>query len=247
MEAAAREEARVRELERRLFHAERLATVGRLAAGMAHEINNPLEGLSNYVALARDALARGDTEETGRSLVAAAEGVRRACSVVEQVLAHADPSEAPVTAVDLAAAARETLAFVGSRPEFAGIRFDVDLPDGLPRVSGRPVQLGQVLLNLVLNACEAQPQGGEVRVAARAANGRVAIEIADRGPGVPEGDATRIFEPFYSTKHSSGLGLSVCHAIVTGHGGTIAVEPRPGGGAAFRLDLPAAGGADGGR
>jgi len=247
MEAAAREEARVRELERRLFHAERLGTVGRLAAGMAHEINNPLEGLSNYVALARDALARGDIEETGRSLAAAAEGVRRASAVVVQVLAHADPSEAPVTAVDLAAAARGTVAFVGARPEFAGIRFDVDIPGGLPVISGRPVLLGQLLLNLVLNACEAQPKGGEVRVAARAAAGRVAIEIADRGPGVPAADAARIFEPFYSTKNSSGLGLSVCHAIVTRHGGTIAVEPRPGGGASFRIDLPAAGGGDGGR
>jgi len=247
MEAAAREEARVRELERRLFHAERLGTVGRLAAGMAHEINNPLEGLSNYVALARDALARGDAEETGRSLAAAAEGVRRASAVVEQVLAHADPAEAPVTAVDVGAAARETLAFVGARPEFTAIRFDVDIPEGLPPVSGRPVLLGQVLLNLVLNACEAQPRGGEVRVAAHAANGRVAIEIADRGPGVAEADAARIFEPFYSTKNSSGLGLSVCHAIVTQHGGTIAVEPRPGGGASFRIDLPARGGADGRR
>jgi signal transduction histidine kinase len=247
MEAAAREEARVRELERRLFHAERLGTVGRLAAGMAHEINNPLEGLSNYVALARDALARGDTEETGRSLAAAAEGVRRASAVVEQVLAHADPAEAPVTAVDVAAAARETLAFVGARPEFAAIRFDVDLPEGLPPVSGRPVLLGQVLLNLVLNACEAQPKGGEVRVAARGSDGRVEITIADRGPGVAEADAARIFEPFYSTKNSSGLGLSVCHAIVTQHGGTIAVEPRPGGGASFRIDLPVLGGADGGR
>ena len=247
MEAAAREEARVRELERRLFHAERLGTVGRLAAGMAHEINNPLEGLSNYVALARDALARGDAEETGRSLAAAAEGVRRASAVVVQVLAHADPSEAPVTAVDIGAAARETLAFVGARPEFAGIRFDVDIPDGLPAVSGRPVLLGQVLLNLVLNACEAQPKGGEVRVAASAADGRVGITIADRGPGIAAADASRIFEPFYSTKHSSGLGLSVCHAIVTQHGGTIAVEPRPGGGASFRIDLPAMGGTDGGR
>jgi signal transduction histidine kinase len=244
MEATAREEARVRELERRLFHAERLSTVGRLAAGMAHEINNPLEGMSNYMALARDSLARGDLPDAERSLTAATEGLRRVSGVVGQVLAHADPKEAPVLDVDILATARETLAFVGGRPEFSAIRFDVDLPEGIPKVKGRPVLLGQVLLNLLLNACEAQPRGGEVRVAARRAADRVVLEIADRGPGVPPAEASRIFEPFYSTKDSSGLGLSVCHAIVTTHGGTIAVEERPGGGASFRIDLPASGGTD---
>jgi signal transduction histidine kinase len=96
-----------------------------------------------------------------------------------------------------------------------------------------------VFLNLVLNACEAQPQGGEVRIEARAAARGVTIDIADRGPGVPAAESGRIFEPFYSTKHSSGLGLSVCHAIVTQHRGTIAVFDRPGGGALFRIELPA--------
>ena len=257
MEAVAREEARVRTLERQLFHAERLGTAGRLAAGMAHEINNPLEGMANYVALAKDALVRGDAGDARRHLDEAAEGLRRATAVVRQVLAHADPAEAPVVPVDLAALARETVAFVGGRPEFAGIRFDLALPERLQPVSGRPVLLGQVLLNLVLNACEAQPQGGEVWLAARAQGDRVVIEVADRGPGVSESEATRIFDPFYSTKNSSGLGLSVCHAIITQHGGGIVVEARAGGGARFRIDLPAAteaasgaaftGGADGRR
>jgi len=239
MEATARQEVRVRELERQLFHAERLGTVGRLAAGMAHEINNPLEGMSNYLALAREELRSGDTVAAGRRLDGLEEGLRRTTSVVTQVLAHADPARAPMEPVDLGAVLRQTAEFVGSRPEFRGIRFLLEIQDGLPAVPGWPALLGQVFLNLALNACEAQPQGGEVRIGARSSGPRVVVEIADRGPGVPVSEAARIFEPFYTTKQSSGLGLSICYGIVTQHGGELSVLERPGGGALFRIDLPA--------
>jgi signal transduction histidine kinase len=240
MEATARQETRVRELERQLFHAERLGTVGRLAAGMAHEINNPLEGMSNYLALAREDLARGDAAGAGRRLDGLEEGLRRTSAVVTQVLAHADPARAPLAPVDLAAVLRQTAEFVGSRPEFRNIRFDLEIEPRLPEVPGRQALLGQVFLNLVLNACEAQPQGGEVRIGARSSGARVAVEIADRGPGIPDSEAARIFEPFYSTKQSTGLGLSICYGIVTQHGGDLSVTPRPGGGALFLIDLPVA-------
>ena len=95
LEARAAEAAHVRELERRLFHAERLTTVGRLAAGIAHEINNPLEGMSNYLSLARDATARGDSETASRHLAAVKQGLERAAGIVRGVLAHADPAKAP--------------------------------------------------------------------------------------------------------------------------------------------------------
>jgi signal transduction histidine kinase len=240
MEAQAREETRVRDLERKLFHAERLGTVGRLAAGMAHEINNPLEGMANYLALAKSDIERGDAASARRRLDSVQEGLRRIESVVGQVLAHSDPARAPLAPVDLAATARQAAEFVRSRPEFARVRFQFDLPEGLPRVAGRQALLGQVFLNLVLNACEAQPEGGEVRLAARHAAGGVEIEIADRGPGIGREEASRVFEPFYSTKGSTGLGLSTCYAIVEQHRGAIEVEPRPGGGAIFRVRMPAA-------
>jgi len=241
MEAQAREEARVRDLERKLFHAERLGTVGRLAAGMAHEINNPLEGMANYLDLARSDLERGDAASARRRLDGVQEGLRRIGSIVGQVLAHSDPARAPMAPVDLGATARQAAEFVRSRPEFAQVRFQFDLPDGLPTVPGRQALLGQVFLNIVLNACEAQPDGGEVRLAARAVAGDgVEIEIADRGPGIGRDEAPRVFEPFYSTKGSTGLGLSTCYAIVEQHRGTIEVEPRPGGGALFRVRMPAA-------
>jgi signal transduction histidine kinase len=239
LEARAREEARVRELERQLFHAERLATVGRLAAGIAHEINNPLEGMANYLTLARDALARGDTVAVEGRLRSVREGLDRAAGIVRQVLAHADPSAVPRTQVDLARVLDETARFVQSRPEFRGVDFALDLPSAPLLVLGNAVMLGQVAVNLILNACEAQPGGGRVEVRARREDGQVVAEVADRGPGIPESDRQRIFEPFYSTKDSTGLGLSVCHSIVRDHGGELSADGREGGGSVFRLRLPA--------
>jgi signal transduction histidine kinase len=238
LEAGAREEARVRELERQLFHAERLSTVGRLAAGIAHEINNPLEGMSNYLGLAREDLARGDAASARRRLDGVQEGLKRAVSIVRQVLSHADPSRAPLVPLDLGEVLRQSASFVQTRPEFAAVRMDFQLPGEPLNVRGSQAMLGQIFLNLLLNACEAQPQGGEVLLAARRENGRVVAEVADRGPGVPSDDAGRIFEPFYSTKHSTGLGLSICYAIARQHGADLSVAERPGGGAIFKLSFP---------
>ncbi len=239
LEARAAQESRVRELERQLFHAERLATVGRLAAGIAHEINNPLEGMKNYLTLARDALARGDAEAAARHVTSVKQGLDRAAGIVRQVLAHADPAKAPRTPVDLKQVLLETEGFVRSRKEFRHVRFELDLGAGPLLVHGNPVMLGQVAMNLIVNACEVQPDQGEVRVTARAVDGSVVAEFADRGPGIPEADRQRIFEPFFSTKDSTGLGLSICHTIMRQHEGELDVLPRDGGGSVFRMRLPA--------
>ena len=244
LEARARSEARVRDLERQLFHSERLTTVGRLAAGIAHEINNPLEGIANYLTLAREALDRGDAEAARRRLEGVGQGLERAARVVRQVLAHADPSEAPKAPLDLNRVLAETTEFVRSRPEFARVRFEMALAESSLVVVGSPIMLGQVALNLVVNACEAQPGGGEVRVSSRRDDGHAVAEIADRGPGITAADRARIFEPFFSTKNSTGLGLSICHSIVGQHGGVLEALPREDGGTVFRLTLPAAGGAE---
>jgi signal transduction histidine kinase len=241
LEARARAEARVRDLERQLFHSERLTTVGRLAAGIAHEINNPLEGIANYLTLAREALDRGDTEAARRRLEGVGQGLERAAMVVRQVLSHADPAESPKAPLDLNRVLAETTEFVRSRPEFARVRFELALAESSLVVVGSPIMLGQVALNLVVNACEAQPAGGEVRVSSRRDDGRAVAEIADRGPGIAEADRARIFEPFFSTKNSTGLGLSICHSIVGQHGGALEALPREDGGTVFRLILPAAG------
>jgi signal transduction histidine kinase len=239
LEARAAEEARVRELERRLFHAERLTTVGRLAAGIAHELNNPLEGMSNYLALARDASARGDAEAAARHLAAVKQGLERAAGIVRQVLAHADPAKAPMTPVDLNGVLRETGEFVRSRREFGHVDLVLELGADPVVVLGSPVMLGQVAMNLIVNGCEAQPTRGEVRVVSRREGGQAVVEFMDRGPGIAEPDRQRVFEPFFSTKDSTGLGLSICHTIVGQHGGELSVASRPGGGTTFRMRLPA--------
>jgi len=238
LEARAREEQRVRELERQLFHAERLGTVGRLAAGLAHELNNPLEGMANYLALARQHLASGDVAAVRDDLDLVRQGVERTAGIVRHVLAQANPKDQPQGPVELGAVLRQTVDFVRTRPEFRGIDFEVALPADPLVVQGRPVMLGQVFLNLLRNACEAQPRGGEVRVSAEREGKEVKVAIADRGPGIPAEERTRIFEPFFSTKSSTGLGLSVCDAIVRQHQGRIEVQERPGGGTLFTLSLP---------
>jgi two-component system sensor histidine kinase DctS len=212
--------------------------VGRLAAGIAHEINNPLEGMANYLTLGRDALGRGDAEGASRHLGAVKQGLDRAAAIVRQVLAHADPAQAPKTPVDLNEVLRETEAFVRSRKEFRHLTFELALADGPLLVHGNRVMLGQVATNLLVNACEVQPERGEVRISSRLVEGLAIAEFADRGPGISESDRQRVFEPFFSTKDSTGLGLSICHTIARQHDGELDVRLREGGGSVFRLRLP---------
>ena len=243
LEARAHEEARVRELERQLFHAERLTRLGQLAAGIAHEINNPLEGMANYLTLAEEDLARGETASAAARLQGVRVGLDRAASTVRQVLAHAVPGTTALTPVDVNRVLAETVDFIRTRREFAGIAFGVELAEGPLLARASHTMLGQVASNLVINACQAQPQGGEVTVRSAREGRKVIVDVADRGPGVPAADRERVFEPFFSTKNSTGLGLSVCHAIVRQHDGDLTVLPREGGGAVFRLTLPALEGA----
>jgi signal transduction histidine kinase len=196
--------------------------------------------MANYLSLARGALERGDVESARRRLESVRQGLERAALVVRQVLAHADPAKVPRTPLDLNRVLAEATEFVRSRAEFAAVRFESALAPAPLMVEGNPIMLGQVALNLIVNACEAQPAGGEVRVTSRAADGGAEAEVADRGPGIAAADRDRIFEPFFSTKNSTGLGLSICHSIVRQHGGRLEALARPDGGTIFRITLPAA-------
>ena len=239
-EARAEVEAASREFERALFHAERLSTVGRLTAGIAHEINNPLEGMSNYLRLAEDRLESEDTASARKYLASVREGLERVAGIARGVLDHSRPhaeSPGPALVSDVVTRAAD---FVRSRPEFAGVRFDLDLQDGETQVAADPVALGQVFLNLMLNACEEQRGGGEVRVATRREASDVVVEVADRGPGIREDHKERLFRPFTSSKGSSGLGLFICSEILRRHRGRIEALDRPGGGALFIVRVPMA-------
>lgn len=242
LQAAQEHQTRVRELERRLMHSERLAGVGRLAAGIAHEINNPLEGMSNYLRLLEEDIEAGRTDEAPQLVSRVREGLERAAGVVRQVLAFSDPGRTPKQRLDLTEVAAGAARFVASNPMFRGLEVRTPPASAPLWVDGNATTLGQVFLNLLLNACESQPDGGLVELSWSREGEVAVVTVADRGPGLDPEVAGRLFEPFVSTRGSTGLGLAVCHGIVREHGGSIRGGDRAGGGARFEVRLPLAGG-----
>jgi signal transduction histidine kinase len=234
-------QVRLRELERRMLHSERLASVGRLAAGLAHEINNPLAGMGNYLALLEDELAAGRPEAARGFARRVREGLDRAAGTLRRVLAFSSPGGGPRGPLDLAAVVAETVEFVRGAGRFPGVVVTAAAAEGTVAVVGNEVTLGQLVLNLILNACEAQPGGGVVEVAVARAGDWACLTVADRGPGLPAEARERLFDPFVSTRGSTGLGLAICHGIAGDHGGEIRAADRPGGGALFEVRLPLAG------
>ncbi len=221
-----------------LLRSEKLATVGRLASGLAHEVGNPLGAVSGYVELARarlppephpdlvDALARIDT---------AAQRIDR---TVRDLLDFARPAPPVLAPIDLAAALDGALRLARVQPRFRRVEVTLDLPAGLPPVQADEHHLAQVLLNLLLNAGDAMGGEGHVAIAARAASGGVVLTVRDSGPGIAPADLARIFDPFFTTKEpgeGTGLGLALSHRIMESFGGEIAARDAPGGGACFEL------------
>ncbi|RPJ81521.1 MAG: hypothetical protein EHM18_16810 [Acidobacteria bacterium] len=239
LEAENRHQARVRELERQVLHTERLASVGRLAAGLAHEINNPLEGIGNYLSLLEEDLRDGRTDGCLDLTAGVREGLNRAAGITRQVLALSDPGRSPKTAVSVKAVVKETFDFVRSNPAFRHVRMELRVPDADLVILGNAITLGQVVLNLILNACEYQDQGGQVEVVLDREDAKARLRVSDRGPGIPEEALPRIFEPFFSTRGSTGLGLSLCHSIVSDHAGQVTAANRTDGrGAVFTVEIP---------
>ncbi len=247
-ELEARVAERTRELkdaQAQLVQAQKLAALGQLGAGVAHEINNPLGGVIGHVQLllAERAPDAGDYE----ALKHIEEGARRASEVVQNLLRFSVQRKEPVrTAVDLNRLVRDTLSLTESLIRDQKIELVYQLADGKPRARADAGQLAQVLLNLVANARTAMPSGGTLRVATRApeaAGGSAALVVADSGKGIAPEIAERIFEPFFTTKDdwsNVGLGLSVSYRIVEEHGGRIEVQSEPGRGATFTVYLPSA-------
>lgn len=240
-EERAAQESRMRALEARLDEADRLAAVGRLAATLAHEVRNPLEGMQNWLALAEDDIRARNPESALSSTAKIREGIARVADVVRRVLALARPSSGRTESLDLGDVVTTTVgAVAGTRP-FKGIRIETDLERDLPRVRGDAVLLGQLLLNLLLNARDALPSGGIVRVSASSDGREIRLVVQDSGPGIALEMLPRLFEPFASGKGSTGLGLSLCDRVARAHGGRIAAENVPGSGARFSVVLPAEG------
>ncbi len=238
LEAENQRQALVRDFEKKLMESERLAGVGRLAAGIAHEINNPLEGMSNYLTLLDEDIRGRRTGESLEILEKVREGLDRAAGIIRQVLMYSDPGKAPQAPLNLNEMLVETVEFVRSNPEFRHLTVSLQPCDEQLRVLGNRIALAQLFLNLVINACHVQPAGGEVDVLSRVEGAWAVVTVADRGPGIPSDVLPHIFEPFYSTRGSIGLGLSVCQGIVSRHRGQIRAENRPEGGASLQVRLP---------
>jgi signal transduction histidine kinase len=256
-------EKRVREKSEELFRAhdrllesEKLAAAGRLAAGVAHEINNPLASIAGYaedlLQLAKDPRLAGlhAFQEFPESLAVIEEQAFRCKRIIRQLLSFARPSEFAPAPLDLAQVVDDVLPLVEHKGRGRDISIVVEEEPGAPNALADRTHLVQVLVNLIENAFDAiAGPSGEVRIRTRRAEprtaeslGAVAIDVSDTGVGIQEADRKKIFEPFYTTKppgKGTGLGLSICHSIVSRMGGRIEVSSRPGRGATFSVVLPA--------
>jgi PAS domain S-box-containing protein len=229
------------ELEQRLIQADKLSSIGLLAAGVAHEVNTPLAVISTYAQMLAKQVS-GD-EQKSTLLDKIARQTFRASEIVNSLLNFSRTSPAEFTEVDLNRVVRETLGMVEHQLHRNRVEVRQRMEDGLGPVNGNPGKLQQVFLNLFLNARDAMPAGGVLEVCSRAYNGSVMIEVSDTGQGIAPEHLARIYDPFFTTKgvrKGTGLGLSVSYGIVKEHGGSIEVDSHPGAGTRFRLEFPLA-------
>ncbi len=216
--------------------ADRLSAVGQLAAGLAHEIRNPLASIDGAAEILD---AAGDQPELRKETVGI---IRKECSRLDRLLASvldfARPRRPERREVDLSKVMDSVIELV-SHSAGKNIRFHKESAPGESKLAGDEEQLAQVILNLTLNAAQAMPDGGDVWLAAKREAGGILVQIRDQGSGIPPENMDRIFDPFFTTKDTgTGLGLSVVHQIVTQHGGTVTVTPNHDKGATFSLFFP---------
>ncbi len=232
--------ARVR-LEEQLQHAEKMASIGLLAAGVAHEVNTPLAGISSYTQLLRDQIRPEDLRYP--LLEKIERQTDRAAKIVSNLLNFARSGGAEYEQLDVNRLLLDVLSLLEHQMEKARIRVRKELAEGLPRVRGSENRLQQVFFNLLINARDAMPSGGWLSLSTHADGaGTVVVEVADTGLGIKREDIKRIYDPFFTTKgigRGTGLGLSVSYGIVQEHGGAIFVDSTPGVGTTFQVALPA--------
>ncbi len=236
---AEREQHRLVEQSRaQLVHSEKLAATGRLAASMAHEINNPLQAIHNSLQLVLSfALEPGEQQEY---LQMADEEVQRLMSLVKRILDFARRPQRETKPTNLNDVVEKVLALASKYLQHRHIALRRDLSPDLPAVMAIADELGQVFLNLVLNAVGAMPEGGTLCVSSRLAqDGHLTVAFSDTGDGIPPDHLDRIFEPFFSTREEgTGIGLTISHNIIERHGGEITVQSVMGEGTTFTVHLP---------
>jgi two-component system NtrC family sensor kinase len=236
------DQTRRRQLQRELIQTERLAAIGKLAAGVAHEINNPLSGILTF---AQDLLLEASPDDPAREDYELIVNETLRCRrIVRDLLEYSRQKKPKRRPVGLGELVSRVLRLVERQASFHNVRFEVAIDERLPDVDADPQQMQQVLLNLVINARDAMQSSGTIRIAGTTAEaGRsVALAVADTGCGIPANQIDQIFEPFYSTKgeQGHGLGLTAVRNVIERHGGRIEVESEEGRGTTFHVILPAA-------
>ena len=245
---AAQKAAELDRANRLMTTSERMASLGRLAATVAHEVNNPLFGILNYARLTRKDIERADPPPAQRErmleqLQIIERESRRCGELMRNLLMFARQSPRRIEPADLKQVIERAASLVRHRYELTGITLEQQYAPDLPPVPCDANQIQQVVLGLLVNAAEAMPGGGRVTVSAAldGAGAHALIRLRDNGPGIPSDVLPQIFEPFFTTKedeHRTGLGLAVARSIVEQHGGTIAAQSAPGAGAEFTIQLP---------
>ncbi len=232
-------------LRRQLEHSQRMETVGTLAGGIAHDVNNQLAAILGQLHLCRELLPEGHAVLT--RLERAETATRRCAQTTKALLAFSHQSRPELKRLNLNTLVEETSVIL-ERLLGGRIRLTLHLDRALPAIRGDAVQLEQVLMNLAVNARDAMPEGGTLELGTGQNDaGEVLLEVQDSGTGIPEAALPHLFEPFFTTKEQgkgTGLGLAMVFGIVKAHQGRIQAENPPGGGALFRITLPAAGRAD---
>ncbi len=223
-------------LEKSLAASERLAMIGKLAAGVAHELNNPLDGVLRFVNLSIEGLPKDAPQIP--YLVDARRGLRRMADIVHDLLQFSRNANVEASTEDAERLARDAAAQAAAGATNRAIETKFEFPPvGVPL----PRAMFQVFANLAKNAVDAMPRGGTLTIAARLADGRVRIDVTDTGTGIPEEIRERVFEPFFTTKEvgrGTGLGLPICQRIVERLGGVLTIESEVGCGTTVSIDLP---------
>ncbi len=228
-------------MEEKFVQQERLASLGMLAAGVAHEVNTPLTGISSYTQMLADEMPDGDSRQDLLKQIEVQ--TRRVSEIANSLLNFARPEPASFDSLDINQVARECLKLFAPQTKGRRITVKTRFAESLPRVHGNRGELQQVLLNLLMNARDAVESEGTITIGSTNGSGRVCLEVMDDGAGIQEEDLARVFDPFYTTKgrgEGTGLGLSISYGIVREHGGEMRVVSVPGEFTRFTLDLPAA-------
>jgi two-component system NtrC family sensor kinase len=228
---------RVEESQQALVRAEKMVAAGRLTASIAHEINNPLQAVQNCLHLA--SRTEFSAKKRQEYLEMANHELNRLMGTVQRMLDFYRPGAVEPQKIVISNLIRHVITLLSPQLQARNIRVSTGFSSKLPAIVAVESQLEQVFINLILNAYDAMPEGGELRLSARPVRDVVEILVQDSGPGIPPENRSRIFEPFVSTKDGgTGLGLSVSYGIIAAHGGNLDVVPEKGPGACFRVTLP---------